>query len=160
MAWPWNPYIRDSSATILEKPTILIPWNYGLKSCNHSRNLSSDQCASPFFPTLSNISSRYYDIPWCRVTISPQGRLRRVFRLKNVNNHFEHHQSQSIHTSLYLSMPNWSTWSLPLIPSFLSISYSTGRPWQSQPKRRVTWCPVEQANLVTTSLIVPARMWP
>ena len=35
--------------------------------------------------------------------------------------------------------------------SFLSISYSTGRPWQSQPKRRVTWWPVPLAYRVTMS---------
>jgi len=38
-----------------------------------------------------------------------------------------------------------STSSRLLIPSFLSISYSTGRPWQSHPKRRETWWPVTEA---------------
>ena len=42
------------------------------------------------------------------------------------------------HSSLYTSMPSFMTSSLPLISSFLSISYSTGKPWQSHPNRRVT----------------------
>ena len=64
------------------------------------------------------------------------------------------------HSPLYLSMPILSTSSRPEIPSVLSISYSTGSPWQSQPKRRTTWWPVWCAYRVTVSLIVPARMWP
>jgi len=39
------------------------------------------------------------------------------------------------HSSLYLSIPILRTSSRELIPSFLSISYSTGRPWVSHPKR-------------------------
>jgi hypothetical protein len=38
-----------------------------------------------------------------------------------------------------------------LMPSFLSISYSTGKPWVSHPKRRSTLWPVEWAYRVTIS---------
>ena len=49
------------------------------------------------------------------------------------------------------------TSSFPLMPSFLSISYSTGKPWQSHPKRLSTWWPVWWAYLVMVSLIVPRK---
>ncbi len=47
----------------------------------------------------------------------------------------EHHQDkvECIQEFPLLPIP------LDYILNFLSISYSTGKPWQSQPKRRVTW---------------------
>uniref|UniRef100_A0A0A9DFF4 Uncharacterized protein n=1 Tax=Arundo donax TaxID=35708 RepID=A0A0A9DFF4_ARUDO len=62
--------------------------------------------------------------------------------------------------SLYLPMPRSSTCCRLVIPSALSISNSTGRPWQSHPNRRATWRPRIDWWRVTTSLMVPARMWP
>lgn len=37
-----------------------------------------------------------------------------------------------------------------------SISYSTGKPWQSHPALRETWCPDWWAYRVTASLMVPS----
>ena len=45
----------------------------------------------------------------------------------------------------------WSALTPTLIPRVLSISYSTGSPWQSQPNLLSTWWPVWCAYLVTVS---------
>jgi len=43
--------------------------------------------------------------------------------------------------SLNVATPSFSISRLPEMPSSFSISYSTGRPWQSQPNRRSTFFP-------------------
>lgn len=100
----------------------------------------------------------------------------------------EYLMTMFLHCLLYSAMPILATSAGPLIPKVLSISYSyksrqkirqmnttrikikrppqfkqiltTGRPWQSQPKRRSTWKPLWWAKRVTMSFMVPARMCP
>ena len=68
----------------------------------------------------------------------------------NSNSHVEDIRFALNSYSFTSSQNEWKL-CLETIPNFLSISYSTGKPWQSHPNRRMTWKPVAEAYRVITS---------
>jgi len=108
------------------------PWNLNLRFCNRDENQSIDLTELLFAPTRENTSSLSFCTLHCKLQFPCWGHLTCSWFLK-------------------FTLLEWIKIMLKFVPNFLSISYSTGNPWQSHPKRRITRKPVAQAYRVTTS---------
>lgn len=157
----WKPTIYFPTRHSKDVLYLLIedtPWMVDPLSCNHFQSRSIGLFFWQFSPILQSTEGQYFCILRCSYRYPSWEHLPALEFLKfeSINELFA---DSRVHA-----------------PNFLSISCSTGRPWQSQPKRLTTCLPVVDANRVTISyiwmkqllhtshitqtLIVPAKRWP